>query len=34
MTQFKTDLDIMIINILIKFHELWIENVPSKVYTS
>ena len=27
------DLDIMIISILIKFHELWIKTVPSRVYT-
>ena len=30
---FELDQDIMIISILIKFHELWIKTVPSKVYT-
>ena len=30
---FKFDLDIMGINILIKFHELWIKTVRSRVYT-
>ena len=30
---FELNLDIMIISILIKFHELWIKTVPSRVYT-
>ena len=29
----ELDLDIMIISIRIKFHELWIKTVPSRVYT-
>ena len=29
---FKFDLDIMIISILIQFHDLWIKTVSSKVY--
>ena len=31
-SSFKFDLDIMRINILTKFHELWIKTVPSRVY--
>ena len=31
---FKPDLDIMMINNLTKFHELWIRIVPFRVYTS
>ena len=31
-TTFEPDLDIMMINILIKFHERWIKTVPSRVY--
>ena len=30
---FKLDLDIMMINILTKFLDLWIKTVPSRVYT-
>ena len=30
---FESDLDIMMINILTKFHELWIKTVPSRMYT-
>ena len=30
---FELGLDIMIISILIKLHELWIKTVPSRVYT-
>ena len=29
---FEFDLDIMIISILIKFHEIWIITVPSRVF--
>ena len=31
---FDHDLDVMMIDILTKFHELWIKTVPSRVYTS
>ena len=30
---FKIDQDIMMINIVTKFHELWIKTVPFTVYT-
>ena len=30
---FEADLDIIMVNILTKFHELWIKTVPSRMYT-
>ena len=31
---FSMSLDLMEINILTKFHEVWVKTVPSRVYTS
>ena len=31
---FKCDLGLTEINILTKFHEVWVKTVPSRVYTS